>query len=138
MENFKIEKVKSSLCICMLYISYLMSFVYYLKCPNSAYYIPDFLTVEEEQLLLKNVYNVPQSSWTQLSRRRLQNWGGLPLPNGMIQEAIPQVIILSFSLQFQFSFINSLFTDIIHILITVATRLHGQSCWLECFLWENT
>ena len=61
------------------------------KCPDSVYYIPDFLTVDEEQLLLKNVYNVPQTKWIQLSKRRLQNWGGVPHPNGMVQETIPQV-----------------------------------------------
>nr|CAH0103757.1 unnamed protein product [Daphnia galeata] len=60
------------------------------KCPSSAYYIQNFLTVEEEQLLLKNVYNVPQTKWTQLLRRRLQNWGGIPHPNGMVPEVIPQ------------------------------------------------
>ncbi|EFX74607.1 hypothetical protein DAPPUDRAFT_307189 [Daphnia pulex] len=60
------------------------------KCPSSAYYIKDFLTVEEEEFLLKNVYNVPQTKWTQLLRRRLQNWGGVPHPNGMIPETIPQ------------------------------------------------
>ncbi len=62
-----------------------------MKSPDSSYYIPNFLNVEEEQLLLKNVYNVPKTKWTQLSRRRLQNWGGVPHQNGMVPEAIPQV-----------------------------------------------
>lgn len=61
-----------------------------LQCPDYVYYIQNFLTVEEENLLLKSVYNVPQTKWTQLSRRRLQNWGGVPHHNGMIPEAIPQ------------------------------------------------
>ncbi|KAI9552259.1 hypothetical protein GHT06_022621 [Daphnia sinensis] len=60
------------------------------NCPDSVYYIQNFLTVEDENLLLKSVYNVPQTKWTQLSRRRLQNWGGVPHHNGMIPEAIPQ------------------------------------------------
>ncbi|KAK4037582.1 hypothetical protein OUZ56_029613 [Daphnia magna] len=60
------------------------------NCPDYVYYIQNFLTVEEENLLLKSVYNVPQTKWTQLSRRRLQNWGGVPHHNGMIPEAIPQ------------------------------------------------
>lgn len=33
--------------------------------------------------------SVPQPKWTQLSHRRLQNWGGIPHPKGMIAEAIP-------------------------------------------------
>lgn len=37
------------------------------------------------------VYDAPQVKWTQLSKRRLQNWGGLPQPKGMIQEPLPKV-----------------------------------------------
>lgn len=59
------------------------------KCPNSAFYIPNFITEEEEKNLLQNVYDSPKSRWTHLKNRRLQNWGGIPDPKGMIQEKIP-------------------------------------------------
>uniref|UniRef100_A0A671U7C4 AlkB homolog 6 n=1 Tax=Sparus aurata TaxID=8175 RepID=A0A671U7C4_SPAAU len=31
----------------------------------------------------------PKTKWTQLSGRRLQNWGGLPHPKGMLAEKMP-------------------------------------------------
>lgn len=60
------------------------------NCPNSAYYLRNFLSVEEEEQLLRNVNNVPKPKWTQLTHRRLQNWGGIPHPKGMVVETIPQ------------------------------------------------
>ncbi|XP_053405941.1 alpha-ketoglutarate-dependent dioxygenase alkB homolog 6-like [Mercenaria mercenaria] len=60
------------------------------QAPPSLYYIPDFITPEEESYLLKQVYAAPKPKWTQLSNRRLQNWGGLPHPKGMIPEDLPQ------------------------------------------------
>ncbi|XP_021347351.1 alpha-ketoglutarate-dependent dioxygenase alkB homolog 6-like isoform X2 [Mizuhopecten yessoensis] len=38
---------------------------------------------------MKNVYSAPKPKWTQLSNRRLQNWGGLPHPKGMVSEGLP-------------------------------------------------
>ncbi|XP_066585372.1 alpha-ketoglutarate-dependent dioxygenase alkB homolog 6-like isoform X2 [Prorops nasuta] len=38
---------------------------------------------------MRNINKTPQPKWTQLSHRRLQNWGGIPHPNGMIAEEIP-------------------------------------------------
>lgn len=60
-----------------------------IKCPDSCYYIPNFITEEEEKNLLKNIYDAPKPKWTQLKNRRLQNWGGLPQPKGMIVEEMP-------------------------------------------------
>jgi len=60
------------------------------KVPPSLYYVPDFITAEEEQALLRNVYAAPKPKWTQLSNRRLQNWGGLPHPKGMVPEPMPE------------------------------------------------
>ncbi|XP_011064941.1 PREDICTED: alpha-ketoglutarate-dependent dioxygenase alkB homolog 6 isoform X2 [Acromyrmex echinatior] len=59
------------------------------EIPSTAYYIPNFITEEEERQIIKCVNSVPQPKWTQLSHRRLQNWGGIPHPKGMIAEAIP-------------------------------------------------
>ena len=55
-----------------------------------ATYVPNFITEEEESEIAKHVNNAPLPKWTQLSHRRLQNWGGIPHPKGMIGEAIPR------------------------------------------------
>ncbi|CAK6973882.1 alpha-ketoglutarate-dependent dioxygenase alkB homolog 6 [Scomber scombrus] len=57
--------------------------------PPTVYYIPDFITEDEETYLLQQVYRSPKTKWTQLSGRRLQNWGGLPHPKGMLAEKMP-------------------------------------------------
>ncbi|RUS80554.1 hypothetical protein EGW08_011694 [Elysia chlorotica] len=65
----------------------------YLLCkdtPPSIYYIPEFIDKEEENLLLNKVYAAPKPKWTQLAHRRLQNWGGLPHPKGMVAETLPE------------------------------------------------
>ncbi|KAM4697096.1 alpha-ketoglutarate-dependent dioxygenase alkB homolog 6 [Rhinophrynus dorsalis] len=59
------------------------------KAPRAAYYIPDYISAAEEEYLLRQVYNAPKPKWTQLSGRKLQNWGGLPHPRGMVQEKLP-------------------------------------------------
>ncbi|XP_044258021.1 alpha-ketoglutarate-dependent dioxygenase alkB homolog 6 [Tribolium madens] len=60
-----------------------------LQAPPTIYYIPNFITPEEEAHILKNVYSVPKPKWTCLSKRRLQDYGGVPHEKGMIPEAIP-------------------------------------------------
>ncbi|XP_044787169.1 alpha-ketoglutarate-dependent dioxygenase alkB homolog 6 isoform X3 [Bubalus bubalis] len=59
------------------------------KAPPVIYYIPDFISKEEEEYLLRQVFNAPKPKWTQLSGRKLQNWGGLPHPRGMVPERLP-------------------------------------------------
>jgi len=61
---------------------------------STIYYIPDFITPDEENLLLSEVQRAPKPKWTQLSNRRLQNWGGVPHPRGMIAEELPSVRFL--------------------------------------------
>lgn len=59
--------------------------------PDTLYYVPNFITDEEEKHLLSCVYNVPRTRWVQLRNRRLQNWGGQPHTKGMIQtESLPK------------------------------------------------
>ena len=59
--------------------------------PDSLYYVPNFITVGEEEHLLSCVNNVPRTRWVQLRNRRLQNWGGQPHVKGMIQtESLPK------------------------------------------------
>ncbi|RZF37105.1 hypothetical protein LSTR_LSTR013801 [Laodelphax striatellus] len=57
--------------------------------PDTVYYIPNFISEEEETNIVNKVSNSPLPKWTQLSNRRLQNWGGIPHPKGMIAETIP-------------------------------------------------
>ncbi|KAL2094184.1 hypothetical protein ACEWY4_008903 [Coilia grayii] len=59
----------------------------------TVYYISDFITEAEEQYLLQEVYKAPKPKWTQLSGRRLQNWGGLPHPKGMLAEKLPDWLL---------------------------------------------
>ncbi|XP_022096666.1 alpha-ketoglutarate-dependent dioxygenase alkB homolog 6-like [Acanthaster planci] len=60
------------------------------KAPDTVYYIPNFISKEEEKYLTQQVYGAPKPKWKQLSNRRLQNWGGLPHPKGMIAEKLPK------------------------------------------------
>ena len=58
-----------------------------------AYYIPNFISVSQQQELIRNIYASPKPKWTTLSNRRLQNWGGYPHPKGMVPEQIPKWLI---------------------------------------------
>ncbi|KAF9897037.1 hypothetical protein BX616_006306, partial [Lobosporangium transversale] len=57
--------------------------------PESVYYLPDFITPEEEQILLDKVLSAPKPKWVYLKSRRLQNWGGIVNEKGMIAETLP-------------------------------------------------
>jgi len=57
--------------------------------PEKIFYIPNFLSKEDEHYLKECVNKSPKPRWTQLQNRRLQNWGGVPHPKGMIAEEIP-------------------------------------------------
>ncbi|KAL4709688.1 hypothetical protein ACJJTC_007419 [Scirpophaga incertulas] len=56
---------------------------------SSAFYVPEYVSNEEESNIMSSVYAAPKPKWTQLSNRRLQNWGGIPHVKGMIAETIP-------------------------------------------------
>nr|XP_045598452.1 alpha-ketoglutarate-dependent dioxygenase alkB homolog 6-like isoform X2 [Procambarus clarkii] len=38
---------------------------------------------------MQQIYAAPKPKWKELAHRRLQNWGGLPHPKGMVAEPIP-------------------------------------------------
>jgi len=57
--------------------------------PATIYYIPNFLSPEEEEELLFKIDSSPKPKWTTLSNRRLQNWGGLPHPKVTVGEKLP-------------------------------------------------
>ncbi|XP_052867668.1 alpha-ketoglutarate-dependent dioxygenase alkB homolog 6 [Anopheles cruzii] len=59
-------------------------------CPSTIYYVPNFISREEETQILQAVSNAPKPKWTQLSNRRLINYGGIPHPKGMIAETLPR------------------------------------------------
>lgn len=59
------------------------------QCPPSVFYIPSFISRQEEETLLTQIGNTPKPKWTQLSNRRLINYGGVPHKNGMIAEELP-------------------------------------------------
>jgi len=61
--------------------------------PDSIYYVPDFISESEETELIRRVDSSPIPKWTTLSNRRLQNWGGLPHPKGMIAEPLPDWLL---------------------------------------------
>ncbi|VEN34387.1 unnamed protein product [Callosobruchus maculatus] len=61
-----------------------------LGAPPTLYYIPNFITEDEENNILKSVYSMPKPKWTCLSNRRLQDYGGVPHEKGMIAEPIPK------------------------------------------------
>ncbi|GFU55832.1 uncharacterized protein TNCV_2255251 [Trichonephila clavipes] len=42
--------------------------------PDSAYYLPNFITSYEETQFLEKIYSSPKPKWKTLSNRRLQNW----------------------------------------------------------------
>ncbi|OJD21873.1 hypothetical protein ACJ73_06785 [Blastomyces percursus] len=62
--------------------------------PESAYYIPDFITHDEEERLLQKITSVPIPRWTHLSRRRLQTWPcALSKSNVLLASPLPQWLI---------------------------------------------
>ncbi|XP_069500412.1 alpha-ketoglutarate-dependent dioxygenase alkB homolog 6 [Ambystoma mexicanum] len=60
-----------------------------IQTPPTVYYFPNFITESEEASLLQQVYSAPKPKWVHLSGRKLQNWGGLPHPRGMLAECLP-------------------------------------------------
>jgi alkylated DNA repair protein alkB homolog 6 len=80
---FKVDKVNSHFSLTP--VTNLCPF----QCPAVAYYVPDFITEQDEQQILRDLEKVSKIKWTLLSNRRLINFGGVPHPRGMICETIP-------------------------------------------------
>lgn len=59
------------------------------SAPQTVYYIPNFITPDEEDYIINKVDTAPKPKWTCLKNRRLQDYGGIPHKNGLILEPIP-------------------------------------------------
>ena len=53
---------------------------------SGVYLMEDWCTPAEEEYLVDRVYKQAGGRWTQLSGRRLQNWGGTVHEKGMIPQ----------------------------------------------------
>ncbi|CAK7200745.1 hypothetical protein SEUCBS139899_003444 [Sporothrix eucalyptigena] len=71
--------------------------------PATAFYIADFITEEEEQLILQRVEAAPKPRWKHLSHRRLQTWPSdllhdklldAPLPSWLIDPVITRLLTI--------------------------------------------
>ncbi|WWC87057.1 uncharacterized protein L201_001942 [Kwoniella dendrophila CBS 6074] len=62
--------------------------------PPAAYYIPDFITKEEEEYLIRKVEESPQPKWRKVGTgRRLQYWGGTMSKKGiLLPEPLPDFL----------------------------------------------
>ncbi|KIK98461.1 hypothetical protein PAXRUDRAFT_134204 [Paxillus rubicundulus Ve08.2h10] len=62
---------------------------------TAAYYIPDFITADEESYLLRkaSIHESPKQKWKTLANRRLQLWGGEILrKNILFREEMPRFL----------------------------------------------
>ncbi|KAK8124648.1 calpain [Apiospora kogelbergensis] len=57
--------------------------------PLAAYYIPNFLSADEERALLDKIVSVPRPRWTQLTHRRLQTWPSELIQNRLVDAPLP-------------------------------------------------
>ncbi|KAG9257320.1 uncharacterized protein F5Z01DRAFT_679943 [Emericellopsis atlantica] len=59
------------------------------RLPNTAYYIPNFITEDEERLLLDKIASAPKPRWKQLTHRRLQAWPSELVQNKLLHAPLP-------------------------------------------------
>ncbi|KAF4945289.1 hypothetical protein FSARC_14462 [Fusarium sarcochroum] len=57
--------------------------------PQTAYYIPNFITEEEEQIILDKISSAPKPRWKQLTKRRLQTWPSDLVNNKLLEAPLP-------------------------------------------------
>ncbi|KDR78305.1 hypothetical protein GALMADRAFT_119335 [Galerina marginata CBS 339.88] len=57
---------------------------------EGAFYLPNFITPEEEEYIIQKIHNSPQPQWKNLANRRLQIWGGDITAKGtLISQPLP-------------------------------------------------
>ncbi|KAF9074374.1 hypothetical protein BDP27DRAFT_1258892 [Rhodocollybia butyracea] len=60
---------------------------------GEVFYIPDFITEEEEAYLIRKIQDAPQYNWKALANRRLQLWGGqLTSKNVLLAQPLPSFV----------------------------------------------
>ncbi|KAH6693658.1 calpain [Plectosphaerella plurivora] len=59
------------------------------RLPPAVYYIPDFITEDEEQAILQKIADAPKPRWKQLTHRRLQTWPSDLVNNKLLQAPLP-------------------------------------------------
>jgi alkylated DNA repair protein alkB family protein 6 len=57
--------------------------------PQTAYYIPNFISEEEEQMIMDKISSAPKPRWKQLTKRRLQTWPSDLVNNKLIDAPLP-------------------------------------------------
>ncbi|KAK7225657.1 hypothetical protein V2G26_013660 [Clonostachys chloroleuca] len=57
--------------------------------PESAFYLPNFISKDEEQVLLSKIASVPRPRWKQLTHRRLQAWPFELVQNRLLSASLP-------------------------------------------------
>ncbi|KAF4991884.1 hypothetical protein FGRMN_7532 [Fusarium graminum] len=57
--------------------------------PQTAYYIPNFITEEEEHMILDKISSAPKPRWKQLTKRRLQTWPSDLVNNKLLDAPLP-------------------------------------------------
>ncbi|KAH7041110.1 uncharacterized protein B0I36DRAFT_358310 [Microdochium trichocladiopsis] len=57
--------------------------------PPVAFYISDFITAEEEKILLAKIAAAPKPRWKQLTHRRLQTWPSDLVNNKLVDAPLP-------------------------------------------------
>ncbi|KAK4216107.1 hypothetical protein QBC37DRAFT_417776 [Rhypophila decipiens] len=76
--------------------------------PPSAFYMADFISEEEEKLILEKIERAPKARWRQLTHRRLQTWPSdlvrgdtlldtTPLPDWLKDPVIPRLLSIPVS-----------------------------------------
>ncbi|PYH43255.1 uncharacterized protein BP01DRAFT_106445 [Aspergillus saccharolyticus JOP 1030-1] len=64
------------------------------QLPSDAFYIADFISAEEEALLLKKIINAPLPRWMHLAHRRLQTWpSALTKTDTLIASPLPSWLV---------------------------------------------
>ncbi|KAI0416680.1 hypothetical protein F5X98DRAFT_177458 [Xylaria grammica] len=59
------------------------------QLPCTAFYISEFITKDEETLILEKIASAPKPRWKQLSRRRLQTWPSDLINNKLVDAPLP-------------------------------------------------
>ncbi|KAG0706203.1 hypothetical protein DFH29DRAFT_902608 [Suillus ampliporus] len=57
---------------------------HHLQGTSGIYYIPNFISEDEEQYLLRKIEDSPKQKWKMLNKRRLQLWGGEVLQKNIL------------------------------------------------------